>query len=145
MGIPVGEARDPPLCPPPSVTQSLGICYLKKCSNHQDCSSDEACCFNGCIHSCIKPMDQPAGKQRIVFTLQHVALGFVKLFSMMVNEWREVEEGGKKRNLIGSSFRAFLQSPMLWDWWKLKWLVLMVIYYISFALSFYSSSLLLFF
>ncbi|KAL7645589.1 UNVERIFIED_CONTAM: hypothetical protein RMT77_003975 [Armadillidium vulgare] len=60
MGIPVGEALDPPLCPPPPLTRSLGICYLKKCSNHHDCEKGEACCFNGCILSCIKPMDQPA-------------------------------------------------------------------------------------
>ena len=43
-------------CPKPKPDQ-IGICVDACCQGDDDCSGSEKCCFNGCGHVCMKPLD----------------------------------------------------------------------------------------
>ena len=45
----------PEFCPKPKPDQ-IGIC-ADACQGDDDCSGSEKCCFNGCRHVCMKPLD----------------------------------------------------------------------------------------
>lgn len=58
-GIPVGEAAAAPRCPPPVLHVSRDLCSASACLHHHQCAQGRACCFNGCIHTCLIQVDSP--------------------------------------------------------------------------------------
>ncbi|XP_042216498.1 uncharacterized protein LOC121862343 [Homarus americanus] len=58
-GIPVGEAVDDPQCPPPMKPFEREMCSAPACLHHHQCSQGRACCFNGCLHTCLLQVDSP--------------------------------------------------------------------------------------
>ncbi|XP_063594254.1 uncharacterized protein LOC134771222 [Penaeus indicus] len=67
-GIRVGEAVDSPTCPPPATPFMPELCSAPACLHHQQCQRehgrkewDLACCFNGCVHTCLPPVGSPPG------------------------------------------------------------------------------------
>ncbi|XP_047500326.1 uncharacterized protein LOC125046578 [Penaeus chinensis] len=65
-GIRVGEAVDSPTCPPPATPFLPELCSAPACLHHQQCQQehgkkewDLACCFNGCVHTCLPPVGSP--------------------------------------------------------------------------------------
>lgn len=65
-GIRVGEAADAPTCPPPATPFMPELCSAPACLHHQQCQQERggkewelACCFNGCVHTCLPPVGSP--------------------------------------------------------------------------------------
>ncbi|XP_042872563.1 uncharacterized protein LOC122253493 [Penaeus japonicus] len=68
-GIRVGEAVDSPTCPPPATPFVPELCSAPACLHHQQCQQEQgdgqgkggdlACCFNGCVHTCLPPVGSP--------------------------------------------------------------------------------------
>ncbi|KAK7078117.1 WAP four-disulfide core domain protein 1, partial [Halocaridina rubra] len=59
-GIPVGEALGELKCPPPVTPFYSELCAAPACLHHNHCPPTTACCFNGCVHTCLSQVDDPA-------------------------------------------------------------------------------------
>ncbi|CAL4065427.1 unnamed protein product [Meganyctiphanes norvegica] len=59
VGIRVGNPLEAPDCPPPVEPVTPKLCRAPACISHTDCR-DMACCYNGCVHTCLKPLQKPA-------------------------------------------------------------------------------------
>ncbi|CAL4108831.1 unnamed protein product [Meganyctiphanes norvegica] len=63
LGIKVGSPSEEETveCPPPGVPVTPSLCGAPACLTHRHCRDpDTACCFNGCVHTCLRPLDAPA-------------------------------------------------------------------------------------
>ncbi|KAL9958935.1 hypothetical protein ACROYT_G036012 [Oculina patagonica] len=55
MGSSIRNKREKPgQCPKPGI----GTC-VEGCSGDGDCNGEDKCCFNGCGHTCMKPVKPP--------------------------------------------------------------------------------------
>lgn len=56
-GVHVGSA-DPSQCPPPMPFEPE-LCGAPACLQHHRCPTGRACCFNGCVHTCLLAVESP--------------------------------------------------------------------------------------
>ncbi|XP_063879375.1 uncharacterized protein LOC135110691 [Scylla paramamosain] len=56
-GVQVGSA-DPSQCPP-SMPFAPELCVAPACLQHHRCPTGRACCFNGCVHTCLLAVESP--------------------------------------------------------------------------------------
>lgn len=56
-GVPVGRAATPECPPPPPFSREL--CSAPACLHHHRCPTGRACCFNGCVHTCLFAVESP--------------------------------------------------------------------------------------
>ncbi|KAG0723314.1 WAP four-disulfide core domain protein 1 [Chionoecetes opilio] len=56
-GVPVGKAVASQC--PPARTFSRDLCGAPACLHNHRCPTGRACCFNGCVHTCLLKVDSP--------------------------------------------------------------------------------------